>query len=401
MGGHPDRGATLNGDALAFRDAVAIGVAAPAPAFALAATLGLVVATAGAHAPAVLLLAAVPMLCIAIAFAELNRVDPDCGTAYSWSRRELGPAVGFAGGWAIVVASVVVLGILVNTAALYLLLLLGIDGATVTATALGALMLVAVTAFSVRGVELSGRASRLLVALQLVALVLLAVVALANADAGSPQLSWFSPFALDGDALLDALIVAIFLYWGWDCAVFVAEETRDGAHAAGRAGIAAVGVLVAIYVLVITALLAHGGTALGDLDATAADVLGSPLDKLVVLAVCLSSLASAQVTVLAQARTMLAMARNRDLPGRLAHIHARERTPDRATLWAGALGLTWYVSFTAISDDVLADSLLATGLFVVFVHALVGVACVARFRHALRSSPRAFVLMGVLPLTGA
>ncbi len=410
-GAQPDPGAALNAEALRFRDALAIGLAAPAPAFALAATLGLVVATAGVHAPAVLLVAALPMLFIAIAFAELSRVEPDCGTVYSWSRRTLGPAVGFAGGWAILVASVVVLGVLVNTAALYLLFLLHWDAAaqsTAAVTALGALMIVAVTAFSVLGVELSGRASRLLVAAQLVVLTLLAVVALAGADAGSPQLSWFSPFSLGSDVLLDALIVAIFLYWGWDCAVFLAEETHDGARAAGRAGIVAVVVLAVVYLFVVTALMSHGGAGalaqLGGesaLDTIATSVLGTPLDDLVVLAVCVASLASAQVTVVAQARTMLAMGRTRDLPRAIAHISPRERTPDRATLWAGALGLAWYVGFTAISDQVLADSLLATGVFVVFYHGLVGVACAVRFRRMLLRSPRAFFLMGVLPLTGA
>ncbi len=400
-GGPPDSGATLNAEALRFRDALAIGLAAPAPAFAIAATLGLVVSIAGVHAPAVLLLAAVPMLFIAIAFAELSRVDPDCGTVYSWSRRALGPGVGFAGGWAILVASVVVLGVLVNTAALYLFVLLGIDGSTLAVTAVGAVMIVAVTAFSVLGVELSGSASRWLVTFQFVVLTVFAVVALAKADRGVPQLAWFSPFALDDDALLDAVLVAIFLYWGWDCAVFLAEETHDGARASGRAGIVAVGVLAAIYLLVITAVLSHSGTSVPGLDAVATSVLGGPLDKLVVLAVCIASLASAQVTVVAQARTMLAMARTRDLPAAMAHINPREHTPDRATLWAGGLGLAWYVGFTAVSDQVLADSLLATGIFVVFYHGLVGVACAVRFRRTLRSSPRAFLLMGVLPLAGA
>jgi amino acid transporter len=418
-GGHPGAsGPSLNGAALGLPSAVAIGLAAPAPAFALAATIGLVVATAGVHTPAVLLLAAVPMVLIAVAFAELNRVQPDCGAVFTWSRRTLGRPVGFLAGWSVLAASTVVLGVLVKTAALYTFLLLDWEAAarsTFAVTALGTLLIVAVTAFSVLGVELSGRAALILVIGQTLALVLLAVVALVDVLAGggevgavTPAVSWFSPFAAGStDAVIDSLLVAVFLYWGWDCAVFLTEETADGAHVSGRAALLSVGLLLGVYLLVGTGLLAHAGpVALGAatddaLDTAATSVLGSPLDKLVVLAVLTASAASAQVTVVAQARTMLAMARVGDLPPALARIHPRLRTPPLATLVSGAAGAAWYVTFTAVSDQVLADSLLATGIFVVFYHGLAGVACAVHFRRRLVGSPRAFLTLGLLPLTGA
>ena len=75
-------GKGLKGGALGFLSNVVIGVASTAPGYSLAATLGFIVAVPGVglSAPAVLLVSFLPMLCIAYAFRELNKADPDCGT---------------------------------------------------------------------------------------------------------------------------------------------------------------------------------------------------------------------------------------------------------------------------------------------------------------------------------
>jgi len=104
----PPAEATLRPDAVGFLDALVIGLAATSPAYSLAAVLGPVVALVGVHAPGVLLASFVPMLLIAGAFAALNRVDPDCGTTFSWVTRALGPWAGWIGGWAITMTGVLV-----------------------------------------------------------------------------------------------------------------------------------------------------------------------------------------------------------------------------------------------------------------------------------------------------
>ena len=65
---------------------------------------------------------------IAAAYYYMNRVDPDCGTTFTWVTRALGPA-GWIGGWAIIVADVVVMANLAQIAGLYTFLLFGADGA--------------------------------------------------------------------------------------------------------------------------------------------------------------------------------------------------------------------------------------------------------------------------------
>ena len=80
------------------------------------------------HAPGVLLASFVPMLLIAGAFAALNRVDPDCGTTFSWVTRAMGPWSGWIGGWAITMTGVLVLGSLAEVGVRFTLLAVGLDG---------------------------------------------------------------------------------------------------------------------------------------------------------------------------------------------------------------------------------------------------------------------------------
>jgi amino acid transporter len=99
----------LKAGALGLLSSVVIGVSSTAPGYSLAATIGFVAAAVAFQSPAVLLLAFVPMFCIAYAYRELNAVDPDCGTTFSWATRAFGPRAGWMGGWGIVVADIVVM----------------------------------------------------------------------------------------------------------------------------------------------------------------------------------------------------------------------------------------------------------------------------------------------------
>ena len=59
----------------------------------------------------------------------MNRADPDCGTTFSWVTKAMGPSAGWIGGWAIIVADVIVMANLAQIAGLYTFLLFGSDDA--------------------------------------------------------------------------------------------------------------------------------------------------------------------------------------------------------------------------------------------------------------------------------
>ena len=158
-----------------------IGVASTAPGYSLAATLGFIVAVGvGFQAPAVLLVSFLPMLCIAFAYYYMNRADPDCGTTFTWVTRAMGPQLGWLGGWAIIVADIIVMANLAQIAGLYSILLFdsGADPSTGVVTAIGVIWIIIMTAIVTIGIELSARTQVGLLAAEITTLAAFAVVAL-------------------------------------------------------------------------------------------------------------------------------------------------------------------------------------------------------------------------------
>jgi amino acid transporter len=407
----------LKANAIGFVSNVVIGVASTAPGYSLAASLGFVIGVAGvgAQAPAIMLVAFVPMLFIAAAYYYMNRADPDCGTTFAWVTRALGPYAGWMGGWGIVCAGTIVMANLAQIAGLYTFLLIGVDEpSTLAVTALGCAFIVAMSVICYIGIELSARTQFFLLGAEIVTLTIFAVVAIAKVYAGTagpdavdPSLSWLNPFAIDSTtALVDGVLIAVFIYWGWDSTVTVNEESEDSARTPGRAAVVAVLILLGIYVVVsIAAQAFNGPEALADSDdalsALATDVFGTPLDKVVIIAVLTSAAASCQTTILPNARTALSMARWGAFPERLGDVHRRFLTPSTATVVFGVLSVAWYAVLTAVSENLLFDSIAALGLMIAFYYGLTGVACVVFYRRQLLRSARDFVLVGLAPGIGA
>jgi amino acid transporter len=409
----------LKKDALGFVSSCVIGVASTAPGYSLAASLGFVVAVAGVglQAPAVMLIAFVPMLLIASAYYYMNRADPDCGTTFSWATRALGPSTGWLGGWAIVVADVIVMANLAQIAGLYSFLLVGWQSAadsTFAVTLVGVVWIAIMTTICVIGIELSARTQVGLLGAEIITLVLFSVVALVKVAAGDagpnavdPSLSWLNPFEIEStSALISGVLIAVFIYWGWDSTVTVNEESKDSTEGPGKAALLATVILLAIYVIVSYAAQAYDGpqTLIDNADdvlsVLGTQVFGSPLDKILIIAVLTSAAASTQTTILPTARTSLSMARAGAMPEKFGQIHPRFLTPDFSTILMGALSIVWYVGLTIISENILFDSIAALGLMIAFYYGLTGFACTIYYRRELFRSVKTFLLIGVGPLVG-
>jgi amino acid transporter len=409
----------LKKDAIGFLDGLAIGVDSTAPAYSLAAVIGSIVIAVGVQAPGALLLAFVPMFFIAGAFYYMNRADQDCGTTFSWVTRAMGPWLGWLGGWAIFTTGVLVIGSLADVSAFYIYDLLELDDLrrSRTAVVIFAVAIIAVmTAICVIGTELSAKVQRVMVFAQVGILLLFVVVGAIRLITGDvpaasidPSISWLSPFAIDDySALLSALLLGVFIYWGWESAVNLTEETHDSATAPGLAGIASTLILLVTYIGVTIVLIAVAGLGLverfddnaGVLGRVADDVLG-PLSFLVVLAVITSGIASTQTTILPASRTSLSMATAGAFPRIFARIHPRFLTPDFSTIVIGIVATAWYVGSSLVSDNFLFDSLSALSLMIALYYGLTGIACAIYWRHELLRSAKNFFLIGVAPLLGA
>jgi amino acid transporter len=410
----------LKADAIGFRGALAIGLASTAPAYSLAAVIGSVVVIVGVQAPAALLTAFIPMFLIAAAFFYMNRADPDAGTTFSWVTRALGPFPGWIGGWAICMTGILVVGSLADVGARYFYLLVGADGAAgsrVAVTALAVGIIVVMTAICMIGTELSASLQDVLTLFQVAALLVFAAAALIKVYSGDapegslkPEASWFSPFAItDFSALVSALLIGVFIYWGWESAVNLTEECEDSARAPGMAAVASTIVLLVTYLSVSTAVVAFGGTGLltefaddeSIFAVLGAGVLGSPWDKVVVLAIVISAISSTQTTIIPGARTSFSMARADAMPHALARVHPRFRTPHVSTIVMAALATLWYVPANFISENFLFDTLSALSLMIAFYYGLSGIACAVYYRRELLKSIKNFLFIGVAPVVGS
>ena len=420
----------LKTGALGLVSATVMGVASTAPAYSLAATLGFIVAVVGLGSPIVAVIAFIPIFLTSIGYSELNKADPDCGTTFTWAARAFGPKTGWAGGWAIVAADVLVMASLAQVAGQYLFLLFGADGIGSNATSgwvllVGLAWIASMTYICYRGIEVSAMFQRILLGVELVMLLVFSVTALVrvgtgNHPAGSitPAWSWFNPLQGGFTGFVTGIILMLFIYWGWDTAVAINEETKDPAKTPGRAAILSTVILLVTYVIVILSAQSFAGVGttgigLGNADNTGdvISVLGSAvfggsgfgvfLTRLLVLMVLTSAAASTQTTILPTARTTLSMATYKALPKSFAKMHPRYLTPTVSTITMGVVSALLYLAFNYISQGfVIADAVTAIGLYIAFYYGLTGFACAWYYRRNLRSSQRNLWMQGILPVLG-
>ena len=423
----------LKRGALGLVSSIVVGVASTAPAYSLAASLGFVVATTngngivGVKAPAIMLLAFIPMFLIAISYSELNKAEPDCGTTFTWASRAFGPWVGWLGGWGIIAADVIVMANLSQIAGSYSFHLFGLESlaaSTFWSTVAGIVWIVIMSYICYRGIELSARIQYALLSVEVVILVIFSVVALTKvlggtSPAGSlhPSLSWLVPSGLSFSSIVTATLIAVFIYWGWDTAVSVNEETADPARTPGRAAIISTLLLLVTYAIVSVATVAFAGVGSAGIGlgnaANASDVfqalgssvfggsgLGKVMQTLLIISVLTSASASTQTTILPTARTALSMGAFKALPAKFAKIHPRYLTPTHATVWMGGVSILFYVGMTMVSQNVLGDSIAAVGLMIAFYYGMTGFACVWFYRRTIAKGGRDLWMKGVLPFLG-
>lgn len=403
----PSKG--LRAGILDLGDSVMLGLASTAPVYSLAATLGLIVAVNGNYTPLILLLGFVPVLFIAYAFRELNSAMPDCGTTFIWARRAFGHWAGWLGGWGVALAGVVVLANLGQVAGQYLWLLVG-DGSLASnrlvVTGTGVLFIAFMTVVNYRGIRLGEHVQRVLTYVQYISLGIFALAIVFRIAGGVPEgqafdFEWFNPAGAFADpgAVVHGVLLALFIYWGWDTCLAVNEETENPATTPGRGAIISAFILVGIYVSVALLVMMYAtvgteGIGLGnqanqnDVFLAMKDVVLGPWGWLIVVAVLASVLSSTQTTILPTARGALSMGAHGALPAKFGEVHPRYQTPGFSTKVMGAAAIAYYVLMSLLSENLLSDSISSISLFIAFYYALTGFACVWYFRGTLRGSAR-------------
>src|SRR6516225_2190300 len=420
----------LKSNALGLVSSVVIGVASTAPAYSLAATLLFVVVLVGFKAPSVAVLAFIPIFLCSIGYSEMNKADPDCGTTFTWATRAFGPKTGWAGGWGIVAADILVMASLAQVAGQYVFLLFNADGIGTNPTSgwvllAGVVWIILMTTICYVGIEVSANFQKVLLTIEIVMLAVLSITALVKVGNGTAPPgylhvsgSWFNPFNASLSSFTAGLVLFLFIYWGWDTSVAVNEETKDRTKTPGRAAIISTVVLLVLYGLVTTSVQAYAGIGSkgiglgntsnqGDVLSVLGDSIfgstgiGPTLSHLLILMVLSSAAASTQTTILPTARTTLSMAAYKAFPSAFARIHPRFLTPTVSTIAMGLISIAIYVPFNYASGGlIIADAVTAIGLYIAFYYGLTAFACVWYYRKTLRENARNLWMRGILPLLG-
>lgn len=406
---------SLKKGALGFLDAVIMSVAGAAPAYSITVSTAALFAAAGAAGPASLWIAALPMIGIAIAFAQLNRWRPDAGAAYVWVGRALHPALGFLAAWALLSLSTIFNVAAALPAGQATLALLAPERShdVLWAAGAGAAWLLGVLAVVTLGITVSARAQAVLTLLEAAAIVLVAGLAIGTAGA-SPAAAfswdWLSPSAFGSfQSFTAGMLVALFYYFGWDVSANLAEETAGAEKTAGTACVLGMLVVVALFLLsqvaVQTALTPaeiekNGGNLLPALGAAA---LPAPWSAVAILAVLVSTLATIETQLLQCTRLLFSMARDGAIGESMGKLHPRFRTPWLAGFAVGAVSLLLVAASAAVPsmNTLMNDLINAIGVQVACYYTLAGIACAWHYRKAAYTGWRTLVFAVAVPSMAA
>ncbi|MBT2510440.1 APC family permease [Streptomyces sp. ISL-98] len=392
---------------LGVADGFAIAASSTAATTSIGIGLGVTAGVVGLHLPIIMLLAFLPVLGIASAYARLNKAEPNMGSGYVWVGRSLSPWLGFLVGWISLVATVVFLAYTTAVTGSALLQLaagaglrsvagLALDPeSTAQSTALGILVLIAVTLTAVTGLRSAANLQKYLLVFEYA--VLLGFCGYGLFAGPHPfSLDWLNPFTIpSGQALAQGLLLSVFCYWGFESSFSVNEEVRDPQDAS-KAGLITLFTMLGLFLLgsfafqrVLTQdeLAGHGAQGLTFFGDRLAD---QPLAALPLIALTFSAVASLQAGVIPTVRGMFAMSRDRTMGPLWMRISPRYGTPAAGTVAIGCIAAAVAVLSLVIPKigDLILASVNAIGIVVSLYYALTALAAAVRFR----STPRVVVL---------
>jgi amino acid transporter len=246
--------ARLEPDAIGVTQDVVIGTANAAPAVAVALTLAPLAAAAAYGSGPVIIMCGLPMLIIANSYRRLNLWKANCGASFEWVGHAISPYLGFLTGWLMIAGNLI--GTTASTAVLGPSVL-AVAGQNATSTwpniAISTAVILVMLVIAVAGIKLTARTQ---VGMAAVEYAILTGIAIAGSWAvlghhhGTYPITkgWFSLSGIGGHGSLAAgLLLAVFMYTGWDATVYVNEEVKHRRVNPGRSAVIAVGFLIVIF----------------------------------------------------------------------------------------------------------------------------------------------------------
>ena len=408
--GTPNKG--LKAGALSVGDVVIMALASSGPTQSIAVGIvGLMVAVMY-HTFLPILICFIPMIGIAIGYQRLNAWQPSAGATYSWVGRALNPHAGFFVGWIMLMYYTIGTTSLTVPLGTYFLSFFSNAAANnkYDVAIVGSLLNILVLVVAALGIKLSARFNwgwavfeyALMIGFSIVALVMIYSTGL------SGSLRTFSSLlTLPKGGLITGLLIAIFLYSGWDTAAYVGEEAKG--KQAGGAAILSVVILFVIYSFVIFAF--QGVAPFHTMQSNEANILafvgnqigGGFWKNVMIVAVLGGTLASLQAAIVSSGRISFAMGRDRVFPKFFDNVHPRYRTPWNATILLGLLNVVflWGTTLFGSIGSALDNIVSTLGIMAAIFYLMTAVTAIWYYRKVITASTGNVILGGIMPGIGA
>lgn len=300
----------------------------------------------GPAAPIAYIVCAVAMGLIVICFAEAGSRVSLTGGLYAYVEVALGPFVGFIAGlllWAGITTAVAAVSSVFADAVVALVPALG--GAGMRPMLL-VVMVAGLATLNILGVSGASRFNTVMTVAKLLPLLLLIVLGIASIR--RENLAWGA--APEGAAIARASAFLIFAFLGVETALVPSGEVRDSARTVPRAiGLAMIAVTV-LYLAVqlvtqgiLGATLASQTTPLAEAAGVA---MGPSGRQLMLVGAAVSMFGFVSGAILSVPRMLFAFARDGFMPGVVASVHPRFRTPHVAIVVQAVVVIALSVSGT-------------------------------------------------------
>lgn len=352
---------------------------------------------------------AVAMVFTAISYAQMAKAFPLAGSVYAYAGRGISPPVGFIAGWQILLDYILIPALLYIVSGIAMNSF--VPAVPVWAWVVG--FIVMNTVINYFGIEITARTNRIMLVGELIVLAIflvIGVVALASGKGtGGALTPLFDSDTFSVGLVFSAVSVAALSFLGFDAISTLSEEHQDEARSIGRATIASLFIVAALFVAQtwVAALLVPDRQTLladGDPEGTAfyeaAEQAGGHwLYVLTAVATAIAwGFANATVAQAATSRVLYSMARDRQLPSFLAKIHPKYRVPEYATFVVAAVTLVVGVGMTLREDNglTLLTTLVNFGALTAFL--LLHVSVISHYM--VRSGSRDILRHVVVPLCG-
>ncbi len=313
---------------------------------------GTAIALAGANALLAFVIVGIVAIIIALEIGELGSILPNTkGASYSYTYKAFGSELGFITGIVQYFSYASGIAVIALGFGSYLSSLFGIT-AIIYSTIFAIVLIIVLAIVNLIGIKSAVESDFVLVIIKVVVLLAFIGFALLYAFGNNFSVANFQTTAAQGgiSSLFAASIVIFFAYSGFQTVSTFTSKVRGGSKKAAMAILYSVIISIALYVLVVLALILLQPTSqyaiTADPLATALIATNAPQWMLIIVGIgALIATASATIArILASSRVLYQMAEDKLLPKPLARFNKKRDVATNAVILSSIIGIVMLFS---------------------------------------------------------